>query len=62
MEWQCNKCLSVGFFDKTTRVNGTKSMTVYKCLNCGTIQEEVKPANESVIGEVLPNQNDKLID
>ena len=58
----CPKCMSINFFDRTTRINGRKSMTILKCLKCGHISEEVQATNENVIREVLPNQNERLID
>jgi uncharacterized Zn finger protein len=60
-QWQCPSCLTVGFYDKTTRTNGKKSMTIYKCNKCGTVKEELQKMNEKVIGEII-KQDGTLID
>ena len=59
--YQCPKCLSVNFYDKTTRRNGKNTMTIYKCNKCGTITEELQQQNESVLGEIV-RQDGQLID
>jgi len=53
--WVCPKCLTPGFYDEITRINGENQMKVKKCNNCNHIQEDADLKNESVIGEIITN-------